>query len=542
MRGQEGMKFLEIAFNEFNVYKEQFRHEKIVFIFNTFLISCILIGLTGKFIISQTFDLTSDTVLSGTIAMEFFVHHNYFMTNFYQPVLDPWYFTEILPFHAIPQLISNYHPAVLKSVEFVIFCLTILVFSILIYKISKNITNSLIFAALVSNLPPLSYWGYAQPSSHVSTILVIGIILLLLYDFPNVKKRNYAIALVLLILIAFSDSIIIPWLVAPGLIYYFYFYGKNLKAFWFVCLSVLLIGIVTFVKLNYIPTLVSSASPAALVIPQLNSPYHFVSLEAIKNNILSFFLFIGLIYHYSFYSVIMNFAKISLINIISLLASFSLLLYSLSLAIRKIQDKFYIFFICSGIVIFFLWVLTDFSAPGIGVLRYLIFLPLLLFAGIAISYKNNDKYFTILIVVCLLFTGFSNIEYIEKSKSIPNKQNYQLIDYLKANELDFGFGSYWEANINTYLSGESIIIRPVFITHGQMTPMRWTSALSWYETSSVNKYFIISQNDGTGFFNNKNVEEYIAQNHSCSQVLKYKGYTIYVFEGTPSIVDLVIYH
>jgi hypothetical protein len=464
------------------------------------------------------------------------------MTNFYQPVLDPWYFTEILPFHAIPQLLSNYNPAVLKSVEFFIFCLTILVFSILIYKISKNSTNSLVFAALVSNLVPLSYWGYAQPSSHVSTILVIGIILLLLYDFPNVKKRSYAIAFVLLILIAFSDSIIIPWLVAPGLIYYFYFYRKNLKAFWFVCLSVLVIGIVTFVKLNYIPTLVSSASPVVQVIPQLNIPYHFVSLAAIKNNIISFFLCIGLIYHYSFYSAITNFTKISLINIISLSASFTLLLYSLSLAIKKIREKFYVFLICSGIVIAFLWIFTDFSAPGIDVVRYLIFLPLLLFAGIAISYKKEDKFFTILIVVCLILTGFSNLEYIEKSRPIPNKQNYQLIDYLKSNELDFGFGSYWEANINTYLSGESIIIRPVFITHGQMTPMRWTSSMSWYETSSVNKYFIISRNDGTGFFNNNSVEEYIAQNHPCSQVLIYKGYTIYVFEGSPSIVDHVVYH
>ncbi len=389
------MKFLEIAYKEFNAYKEQFRHEKIGFIFTTFLISCILIGLTCKYLISQTFTLNSDTVLSGIIAMDFFVHHNYFMTNFYQPVLDPWYFTEILPFHAIPQLLSNYNPAVLKSVQFFIFCLTILVFSILIYKISKNITNSLIFAALVSSLTPLSYWGYAQPSSHVSTILVIGIILLLLYDFPNVKKRSYAIALVLLILIAFSDSIIIPWLVAPGLIYYFYFYGKNLKAFWFVCLSVLVIGIVTFVKLNYIPTLVSSASPVVLVIPQLNSPYHIVSLAAIKNNIISFFLCIGLIYHYSFYSAITNFTKISLINIISLFASFTLLLYSLSIAIKKIREKFYVFLICSGVVIAFLWIFTDFSAPGIGVLRYLIFLPLLLFAGIAISYKNEDKFFTI---------------------------------------------------------------------------------------------------------------------------------------------------
>lgn len=536
------MRFLEMVLKNFNAYIDQYNRDKFAFLFNITLISFILIGLMLKYIISQTHNLTSDTVESGILSMEIFIHHNYFLTNFYLPALDPYYFTDTLPFQILPQLISNYNPTILKSVEFLIFCLTILVFSVIIYKISKNLTNALIFAAFISTLTPLPYTSiYDWPTSHLSTILFIGIVLLLLFDFPEVNKKNYVIALILLALIAFSDSIMIPWLVAPSLIYYFYVYRKKLKSFWFVCLSVIVIGIITFVKMNYIPILVSSASPVSLTVSQLSFPIHFVSLSTIQNNIFLFFSGVGLIYHDAFYYAIYDFENISLMSTVSLLTAFALLLYSFILVFRVIRKKFNIFLMSSGIVIFLIYILTDISC-GIITVRYLSFFSLLIFAGIAISYEKWEKYFSLLLVIFLVLNIFSNITYIEKNRSDPNQKEFQLIDHLKANQLYFGFGEFWDANVNTYLSKESVIIRPVFITNGQITPMRWASAITWYNVSSVKKYFIISQNNGTGFYNDKNVEEFVAQNHTPSQVLQYKNYTIYVFNGKPPLVEHVVYH
>lgn len=521
--------------------KKNYKTKIIGSIFNIFLICAILIGAILKFIISQSQLLSSDNVEAGIITIEMIIHHNWFLTDFYLPYLDPVYLDTIV-FHVIPQYISNYDPDILRTMAYVIFCLTILVYSYLIYKITKNITCSLIFAALFFNITPLPYTLiFDWPTAHTSVSIIIGLVCLLLFDFPKSKKSNFAIALVLLATVAFSDSIVLPWLILPGLLYYLYTYWKKFEGAGYVLLTLGVIGAITFIKMRFIPVLVSTATPSAVLSVNSGLPIQIVSMSSIYSNIGAFFIRIGLIYNDSIYCALQTVSTISLIGWASILVSLGLLFYSMWRATQLKNKSFYIFLICSGITIFTVYVITDLSKEFLT-LRYLAFFAFLIFVGIAIAYKREDRLFTILIIGCLILTMYSNFAYIEQPHEKPNLQQYELIDYLKLNQLNFGFGDFWDSNVITYLSKESVVIRPIFMASGQMTPMKWASSLSWYNVSSENKYFILVRNEGMIFFNENDVKTYITQNHTPSQILKHDKYTIYVFETRPELVPNIVYH
>ena len=57
----------------------------------------------------------------------------------------------------------------------------------------------------------------------------------------------------------------------------------------------------------------------------------------------------------------------------------------------------------------------------------------------------------------------------------PNREQYELINYLKELNLTLGFGDYWDSNIITYLSKEDILVRPVCFTDEKIIPFKWNA-------------------------------------------------------------------
>ena len=74
------------------------------------LIMFIVYGLIGKLLISLNRSLDSDSVIAGIVSREIWVHKNLLLSQFYLPSSTPHIFSDILPFHLLPQIISNFDP------------------------------------------------------------------------------------------------------------------------------------------------------------------------------------------------------------------------------------------------------------------------------------------------------------------------------------------------------------------------------------------------------------------------------------------------
>ena len=78
------------------------------------LIIFIVYGMISKFIIRLKGSLDSDCVNPGMICIDIWKNNNYLLNSYYFPANDPFWFSDILPFHLIPQIISNFDPLALK--------------------------------------------------------------------------------------------------------------------------------------------------------------------------------------------------------------------------------------------------------------------------------------------------------------------------------------------------------------------------------------------------------------------------------------------
>ena len=139
------------------------------------LIFFIIEGIISKFLISINRSLDSDGVCPGIVSLEIWRHKDYLLSQFSFNSADPNIFSDILPFHLVPQIISNFDPYAIRIMAFIIFLLIISIFSYLIYNITGEVLNVLIFSALLANLWPGSFYFFSQPSAHNGTMVFIGI-------------------------------------------------------------------------------------------------------------------------------------------------------------------------------------------------------------------------------------------------------------------------------------------------------------------------------------------------------------------------------
>lgn len=502
--------------------------ENYLTIFNAFLLVCIVAGLAIKYEISQRLVLDSDNVVPGILSREIWIHQN-FLTGFYASSADPNYFTCLFPFHFVPQILTNFSPLALKSASFVIFCCVILVFSILVFKLTKNVTCSLVFAALFSNLTPVTYALYDNPYGHTSTIFFIGVLSLLLYEFPYVKKQNFIISLILIAVITFSDSLFVIWLIIPGVAWYFLrYYHKKFPGFHFIILSSLVAGSVLLLKMKFLPVL-QSATGDILVNDWYSMQTRF-----------GFFIR-GLIVSYNDAFLNFHFSYLTTGTFILGIMALLLLVCSVVMVYLKFRDPLQdssthlftllVFGYLVAFSIFFTFVLLLVSDPeSIG--RYTLFFGIVLFVIIALSYRE-EKIFSVILAGFLIAALLANYACLTAPNPPPNQTDYQLIEFLQSHNLTVGFAGYWDSNCLTYVSHESVEVRAVVFQGNEMTPFAWWSDARWYNVSSVHSYFILA-NDADNHLKTQEITPYLAV-HPPNQILQYNSYTIYTFDGVPPL-------
>ena len=476
----------------------------------------IIYGVICKFLIIINRSLNSDDVDAGMVSLEIWKHKDYLLSQYYFPAADPNIFSDILPFHLIPQIISNFDPYAIRIMTFVIFLLMIFIFSYLIFKVSGNAINGLIFAALLANLWSGSFWFFSMPTAHNATLFFTGIFLLLFFFNRNFEINVTSIlSIFLLDLIVFSDSIIVAWFVIPfTAIYILLFNDKNFKS----NLLILLINLTTF--LTYV-------IKTYLIINFVVDPIYLKDFWTIFNVNIPLYIK-GLLYllNDNTYSI---YETPNLSNYIIIFSIIILLYFSNKnmLITQNMQSKrIYLFFIISAIIIFLGYVCTNLSIDFMTT-RYLTLTSLSIYALISLSY--NKRYIYILLIFLILFSSaISNYVFIKNLDYQPNKPELELIEYLKGNGLNYGVGDYWDSNIITYLSKEQVIIRPITIYDGAILPRRWLSSERWFSDNSINytNFFIVFKANDTLKMNA--LKSYLAYNQPI-KTKSYNGYTMYMY-------------
>ncbi len=64
------------------------------------------------------------------------------------------------------------------------------------------------------------------------------------------------------------------------------------------------------------------------------------------------------------------------------------------------------------------------------------------------------RIYIFLFLSLIIMNSVSNAEILKDEHNNPNREQYELIDYLKESNLIFDYGNYWDSNIITYLSKE----------------------------------------------------------------------------------------
>jgi len=480
------------------------------------LIGFIIYGLIGKLLICLNKSLNSDEVIAGMASREMLVHKDYLLCQYHFSSSTSNIFSDILPFHLLPQLISNFNPYAIRITAYVIFLLVVIIFSYIIFKITNEKINGLIFAALLSNLWAGSFGFYSMATSHNATLFFTGIFILLFFNKNLTLNLSSILSILLLNLIVFSDTIIIAWFVIPFIaIYILFFKGKNYNANLMVALIGLTTVITYIIKTYFISNFLSDS-------------IYIVDIKTILGTNIPLYIK-GLLYllNESVYSVYDKLAPSDYIIIISLV----LLLYFgvkqiLSNQTIKIK-KFYYLLIASAIIVSLAYVCTNLCID-FNTTRYLTFTAMSIYILISLSY-NKKSIHTFLILLILLSSGVFNYTTVKDLDYQPNKAQFELIEYLKENGLLYGVGDYWDSNIITYLSKEQVIIRPILLSDGQILPPNWWwSSQRWYsgEMNDFDKFFLIFRSDDAPMMDA--LKPYLMTNQP-SETKLYKNYKVFVY-------------
>lgn len=519
-------------------------HYKIISL-NFILICSIIYGFICKLLIEINLNLNSDTVLAGILSMEISRHKNYNLDNIYLPSANPYIFSDILPFHLVPQIISDFNPLCLKVVTYFIYVLIVVNFSYIVYKLTGKNTNALLFASFMANISSsylFSFMGssfYLEPTHHNATVLFTGFFILTFLNINPVYieyKTNLSpiIASFLLILIVFSDAIILAWFVIPITICYFICYGNKRTSSMLLIIFINISSIITYI---FTPHIVK----------------HFISFSArnigprdiseiITQNIPLFFEGVSRQLSLNFHNISTEFVILELIYILSFsIVIFSIVKYIICGNNCKSVNYMYIYLLTSATAIFLGYIIVMLSAD-LFTSRYLMFTGLSIFMLISMIYGNHT--FNRKLSILYKLSAFSILFYMIVVNSIfvtnmniynnSNENEYALINYLDKNNLTYGIGDYWDSNLITYLSNEQVIIRPVDIHNGMIYPFRWMACENWFNSSLyvVNAYFIIT-GDNNVFLKQEEIEKMmkITNYSGLTSIRKFNNYLIYVFDG-----------
>lgn len=187
--------------------------------------------------------------------------------------------------------------------------------------------------------------------------------------------------------------------------------------------------------------------------------------------------------------------------------------------------------------------------------RFLLNIFYLIVISIAVSlerywstFSTLTKIFSVSIAALFVIAGFTSTTHLfaKTGFSVKTSEYQKLIEFLRKNELYYGYGPYWgtAANAVTALSNSKIKLRPIQFDHTSGTPIfakRPETSKRWYSTEDFpptqSTFFVIVTYDGEecpvpNICSNGLISKYGEPDRH----LQYKNYEIFVWEQ-PLIQD-----
>lgn len=505
-------------------------------IFAVALVLFIIFGFATKLYFSANLGFNSDMAGEGLQAMEIWKHQNYLLSGYYLPADDTFIFTELSPFQLIPQILTNYDPLTLKMVSFVIFALAVAGLSYVVFLVSGETLNTLLFAALAANLSPTGYSFFAIPTTHIATMVFLGaMFIILLYigkkdkelqEKASKRKKKQAstrkilwplvIGLcVLALLSALSDTIILTWFVVPFLLTYLLFYKEKSLGMNIAIASMVVVSALAYIfKTNFVREWVSQS------FVKLDTANIFSVTLPLLFKSLAIFLDSGL------YRALDGFKGFGIMEAISVIAFVMLILYALKNAFEDKKSRFfYGVLLFSGLIMAASFLVMS-LVKDISQARYFTFTALSVFMLVGVSYRKDDRIYGAIVMIFLVLSAAYGLSQVSAQwGQKPNTQDYGLIAFLRENNLTYGYGSYWISNTITYLSGEDVTVRAVLFYRDDLRPNGWLACERWFQ-SPPEKAFILVDNS-TLDDNGRQVLGSVAKALNASEPLHYENYIIY---------------
>jgi len=482
----------------------------------------------------------------GLMSMEIGKHYNYLLAGYHLLSSDSLVFTELLPFQLIPQILTNYNPLSLKIITFLIFVLSVIILAYLVYFVSGKIFPALLFGALATNIPPEGYFWLAYPTTHNATILFGAAILLMVLslnrsaeiqnesvrknkkkrtDIPDYFPRTYLIVLMLLVFLSvLSDTLILIWLFIPFILAYLLFYKRKTKVMNLVVVFISIISVIAYIiKTYFIPGWFKANYGIKSIqdIYLVNLPLFFKALAMFLNH--------GL---FTFMEGVNTIEPVEIISVFLFVCSIIYVVKNVRIDWKyNTSEKmfFYRILLISIIMIFGSFLISSYAYDLMGA-RYLTFTALVLLMLVAVSSHERENFFVIIVVLLLIFSAISTCVYISTMNLNPNEREYDLITYLAGQNLTYGYGTYWDSNVITYLSRENVTIRSTYFFPEEIKPYLLNSCDRWYEYKPTRSFLIkdktllseAAQDDFPLLIKSGNI----------SDILHYRNYDIYPFTIT----------
>ena len=128
-------------------------------------------------------------------------------------------------------------------------------------------------------------------------------------------------------------------------------------------------------------------------------------------------------------------------------------------------------------------------------------------------------------MTCLFFATIDLIT-MEK-QSLTNKRLNELAQYLEENNLEYGYATFWQANIITMISDSNVKVRGISLSESGYKKRLYQTNKNWYEDIEDNdKYFVIlTEREMLEYYNNSDYNYETAQT-----ILKYESFNILVYD------------
>lgn len=99
----------------------------------------------------------------------------------------------------------------------------------------------------------------------------------------------------------------------------------------------------------------------------------------------------------------------------------------------------------------------------------------------------------ILIPLCIVLMSITSEIYTcyTNKQSAANKRLDNISNYLEANNLEYGYATFWNANSITLMTDSKVKVRCIKEDSGTLRPRMYQTNINWYKDNSYDRYFLL---------------------------------------------------